>query len=681
MIIPHRQEAFNSGVLSKKLLGKVSLDQYSSGLYSAQNMMILKHGPATTRPGFQFIYEVGDSSIYQRLIPFSVSATVNILIEMGVGYMRFYTFNGTDVGLIEDPEDPGNAYEVSHTLTEAQIRELQYAQSSDVLYMTHRDVPPMKLSRYSNTDWDLSNIVFLDGPYQDMNIEATHKLTPSATTGSITVTASGSGFTPFTADWVGRAIRIQNHAASTQWGWCKVTAYTDSTHVTATVIEDFATTTASSLWRVGEWSEATGYPGSVTIHQQRLCFGGWEGSPQKIVGSKLYNYTDFSPTNAGGEVTAEESFSFDLSTEKVDDIIWLRSFGTSLIAGTSGSEFSLYPSGSTLSPLDIASKRESLYGSNKSQPILHGSNIVFCERLNRRVRAISYDYVTDSYKGPELTVLSDGITQSGIEELVLQAQPQSIIWSRLADGTLAALTIDDDQKVYAWHSHNSPNGKLRSMVSLPSIEYNQDMVFAIIEREIDGNTVKYIEMLTRFLDDNLDIDNYIFLDSSLSLSQETPFHTISGLEHLEGEEVTVTSNNAIVGTYTVESGTIDLGVYLTSVVVGIPYDHCLETLPFRSPSPTQIDYALAKISITEVGIITSKTIGLKFTMSGSNRFQELFSRKANDYMDMAPSYYDELMKLKVGGTWEGMTKLRICGSHGIPAMIISIIVGIEANAD
>jgi hypothetical protein len=680
MIIPHRQESFNAGILSKKLLGKVSLDQYNSALYDALNTILLKHGPAVTRPGFKTVNTVKDVTKYQRLIPFSMSSTTNILLEVGVGYFRFFTFDGQSVGAIEDPSNPGHPLEVSNSLTEAQVKAIQYAQSGDVLYMAQSAIAPKKLSRTSNTSWSFSDITFLDGPYEDMNTDTAKKLTPSATTGT-NKTLTATGFTPFTADWVGRHIRLQNHATETQWGWCKITGYTSSSVVTIDIVEDFASTTATSYWRVGEWSKVTGYPATLTIHQQRLCFGGWSPlATQKIVGSKLFNYTDFSPTQPNGEVTSEEAFSFDLSTEKTSNIKWLRSFGSSLIAGTDGSEFSLFPSGPTLAPTDIASKRESTYGSSSGIPEIVGSSIVFCERLNRRLRAISYDYVSDSYKGPDLTILSDDVTLAGVEEIVFQAQPHSILWARLSDGTLAAMTIDDDQKVYAWHKHTlAEGGLIKSLAVLPSAEYKQDMLFAIVERAVDGDTVRTIEMLDRFFDGGLTPEEYNFLDSSLTYSG-TAVSTLTGLEHLEGKTVRVTSENAVIGDFTVVNGEVSLEVEVTKAVVGLPYTHYIEQMPFKSPNKDSIDYALARISMCDLVLITDNTTGLKVSQGGSASSEIIWARKFNDYMDQAPTPYDPTITVRVPSKWGNFSRLRIEGTSGIPFMLIATIAGVEINA-
>lgn len=681
--IPIRQEGFNSGVLSKKLLGKISLAQYNNGLYSASNILCLKHGPAATRPGFRFVYEVGDSTKYQRLIPFSQSTNDNILLEVGEGYFRFYTFDGQTVGLIEDPDNPGNAYEVLNSFTETQIKELSYVQSQDVLYICHSDFHPKKLSRIADNNWNFEDIGFLDGPYQDMNTNTTYKLKPSAATGAgITITASGTGFEPFTPDWVGRHIRIQNHSTATQWGWAKVTAYISTTKVTADVIEDFGGTTASKYWQLGEWSDVTGYPSTVTIHQQRLVFANWAGEPQKAVGSKLFSFTDFSPSDPDGTVSDDHSFSYRISNEKTNNVLWVRSHGTSLILGADAGEYSIYPSGTTLSPLDIASKRESSYGSIRHAPVISESSILFIERLGRRVRAIAYDYVSDSYKGPELTVMADDITIEGIEELAYQQQPQSFVWGRLGDGTLIGLTYDEEQKIFAWHTHSTANrGRIKSIAVLPSPEFKQDMLFSIVQREINGSTVKYIEVMDRLFDEELEVGDFNFLDSSLKYSG-TATYTLGNLDHLEGETVRVLRNNAILGDYTVSSGSITLDREVEEAVVGLVYDHSMTLLPPNLSSSSGVDMLLAKAKLNEIALLTRRTTGVTLEASSAYHYTDtLWARKFNDKMDQAPSAYEEVKYSgQLPSRWSPNDKLTINGNGGVPMMIVSTVLGVSVNA-
>ena len=93
-------------------------------------------------------------------------------------------------------------FELATPYTTAQLFDIKFAQSADVMYITHPEHEVEKLSRTGHTAWTLTDVDFTNGPFQDANITTT-TLTPSThTTGTgRTLTASattginsGSGF-------------------------------------------------------------------------------------------------------------------------------------------------------------------------------------------------------------------------------------------------------------------------------------------------------------------------------------------------------------------------------------------------------------------------------------------------------------------------------------------------------
>lgn len=84
--------------------------------------------------------------------------------------------------------------------------EINYTQSADIIYLSHKSHEPAKLTRTSaHTGWSLSDIDFVDGPYLDENITDT-TIYASANTGSVTLTASAN---LFASTDVGRLVRLR----------------------------------------------------------------------------------------------------------------------------------------------------------------------------------------------------------------------------------------------------------------------------------------------------------------------------------------------------------------------------------------------------------------------------------------------------------------------------------------
>jgi hypothetical protein len=115
------------------------------------------------------------------------STTDAYVLEWGNLYIRFYR-NGGQI------QSGGAAYEVTTTYTTAQLRDLHFVQSNDIIYIFHPDVAPRKLVRTDHTSWAISDVDWTRGPFEDQNTSTT-TITPSATTGTITLTASAATFT------------------------------------------------------------------------------------------------------------------------------------------------------------------------------------------------------------------------------------------------------------------------------------------------------------------------------------------------------------------------------------------------------------------------------------------------------------------------------------------------------
>jgi hypothetical protein len=79
---------FSKGEISDELVSRVDVPAYATALKRARNVIILKYGGVTKRPGTRFVAEVYDPTNPVRLVPFQFSLTQTYALEMGQGYMR-----------------------------------------------------------------------------------------------------------------------------------------------------------------------------------------------------------------------------------------------------------------------------------------------------------------------------------------------------------------------------------------------------------------------------------------------------------------------------------------------------------------------------------------------------------------------------------------------------------------
>jgi hypothetical protein len=79
---------FSKGEIAEELIARVDVQSYSSAVKQARNVLILKYGGLTKRPGTRLVGEALDASAPVRLIPFQFSLTQAYALELGQGYMR-----------------------------------------------------------------------------------------------------------------------------------------------------------------------------------------------------------------------------------------------------------------------------------------------------------------------------------------------------------------------------------------------------------------------------------------------------------------------------------------------------------------------------------------------------------------------------------------------------------------
>ena len=197
---PLIQPTFSGGELSPSLYARVDIERYGNSVRTAKNFIVRPTGGLVNRPGLQFIGEVKDSTKRVRLIPFEFSTEVAYIIELGHLYARFYA-NGA---LLRDGSN--NPVEVVTPYTEAQLAEVKFTQSADVLFFAHPDHAPRKLTRLTATSFSFGEFVPREGPFRDVNANEALKIAVSAKSGTVTVT---SNYDAFTSDMVGLLLYVE----------------------------------------------------------------------------------------------------------------------------------------------------------------------------------------------------------------------------------------------------------------------------------------------------------------------------------------------------------------------------------------------------------------------------------------------------------------------------------------
>ena len=434
---------FTGGELSPRLDGRNDLAKYSSGCATLENLVIYPHGSAARRPGTNFVAAVKDSTKKTRLIPFEFSTTQTYMLEFGDQYIRFYKDNGQILS-------GGSAYEISTPYLEAELFDLKFAQSADIMYICHPNHEVEKLSRTGHTSWSLTDVDFTKGPFLDANTTTT-TLTPSAAgTGSRTITASAvtgiNGGSGFLATDVGRQIHFND-------GYGVITAITSTTVVTANITTAFANANAITNWFLGAFSDTTGHPSCVTFFEQRLVFAATLNNPQTVYFSKSGDYENMD-ANLGGTIADDDAIIYTIASNQVNAIRFMTATRT-LIIGTAGGEFVVSGGGtdSAITPTNILIKKQSNHGAANIDAIAVGNATLFLQRARRKIRELAYNFDVDGYVAPDMTILAEHITEGGLTQVAYQQEPNQIVYATREDGELVGLTYQREQQVTAWHRH------------------------------------------------------------------------------------------------------------------------------------------------------------------------------------------------------------------------------------
>jgi len=342
-------------------------------------------------------------------------------------------------------------FELATPYTTAQLFDIKFAQSADVMYITHPAHEVEKLSRTGHTAWTLTDVDFTGGPFQDVNTTTTTLNPASHTVGTgVAVVASavtgingGSGF--LTTD-IGRLIYFRD-------GYMKVTARADTTNITVEIIKDLGSATASEDWRLGAFSDTTGHPSCVTFFEQRLVFAGTTNQPQTIFFSKSGDYENMD-ANIGGTIADDDAIIYTIASNQVNAIRFMTSTRT-LIIGTAGGEFTVSGGGtdSAVTPTNILIKKQSNHGAANVDAIAVGNATLFLQRAKRKIRELAYNFDVDGYIAPDMTILAEHITEGGLTQIAYQQEPNQIVYGVRGDGELVGLTYQREQQVTAWHRH------------------------------------------------------------------------------------------------------------------------------------------------------------------------------------------------------------------------------------
>jgi hypothetical protein len=522
---------FTAGEVSRALLGRGDLRAYENGALTLRNVFIQPTGGVTRRAGLRYIDTAPGAG---RLIAFEFSTEQVYLLVLTDGLISVYA-DGAAVTTLAAPWSAD------------QISSVAWTQSADTLLLTHPEVPPKKLTRsaagtWALADWSyIADVNAIQQPYYKF-AEPDVTITPTATTGSITLTASAN---VFESGHDGTRLRVGGKEV-------EITAVSSPTVVTATVIETLGGTGATIDWQEQAFSPVRGYPVSVAFHQDRLVIGGSRDLPNRLWLSKSGELFNFDL----GTGLDDESIEFSILSDQVNAIRGIFS-GRHLQVFTSGAEWMV--TGDPLTPATVQIRRQTRIGSVVTRyipPVNVDGATLFVARNGEQIQEFLYTDLEQAYQTTDLALVSRHILPVPVD--MDFDQRQRLLFVVREDGKFATMTVFRSEEVAAWTLHETDGSAL-------SVSVVGEDVYLLLAR--DG--VFTIEQF----------DAALNLDAALTGESETPVDEWSGLEHLEGRTVSVVADGIVLDDREVIDGAVTLEEPASVVQIGLPYTHIVEPLP------------------------------------------------------------------------------------------------------
>lgn len=554
------QRSFAGGEMSPEMFGRIDDVKYQTGAATMKNFIATPQGPAENRAGFGFVREVKDSTKRTRLIPFTYSTTQTMVIELSPGYIRFHTQGGTLLS-------GGVPYEIANPYAEADIFDIHYVQSADVMTLVHPNYAPRELRRLGATNWTLTTINFGSPIAAPTGVTATRYIPASSSTNADTYETMSYVVTAITADEIGESVSssvasVTNNifvtGATNTISWSAVTGasryrvykllgglygYIGSTTGTSIVDNNIAPDlSVTPPIYDNEFVSSGNYPGAVSYFEQRRCFAGTINEPQKIWMTKSGTESNLS---YGLPIRDDDRIEFRVAAREANTIRHIVPL-TQLLLLTGSAEWRVSSLNSDeITPTTISVRPQSYIGASNVQPVIINNALVYCGARGGHVRELGYNWQASGFITNDLSIRSAHLFDNyEISDMAFAKAPIQMVWFVSTSGMLLGLTYTPEQQVGAWHKHDT-DGVFESCTVVA--EGNEDRLYVVVKRTINGQTKRYVErMSSRHFDS---IEGAFFVDSGATYdgtnTTATTVTVSGGTTWGPSDVLTITASSAI----------------------------------------------------------------------------------------------------------------------------------------
>ncbi len=323
---------------------------------------------------------------------------------------------------------------------------------------------------------------------------------------------------------------------------------------------------ATTEWQEQSYSAVRGYPAAVTLHQNRLWFGGTLSQPDGIWGSKSGLYFNFDIGDG------EDNDALDL-TANVGEIFTIRHLVSNrdLQVFTTGAElFVESPQGKPVTPANARIRRQTPFGSSFVRPTIFDGGTLFIQKTGSALREFiftdqeaAYTSVAVSSLAPHLIL--DPVQQTSVKGALNRSEAYCFLINK--DGSIAVFySVRGEQKA-GW-SLWTTRGTWHSICSI------HERLFVVSTRDDGSGTTK---LFLEEFQSNMPMDFCDSFDGAASV-----FTGLTSSHFSNDAVVKATNGNDFLGSYTISGGQIDVSSVksgITQAFIGYDFTLTLKTLP------------------------------------------------------------------------------------------------------
>ena len=301
------------------------------------------------------------------------------------------------------------------------------------------------------------------------------------------------------------------------------------------------------------WSSTRGWPKTICFYEGRLVIGGTQSKPQSLFLSKSSDFFNFDTEEADDD----DAIFATISSRTLNDIVDVYP-GRNLQIFTSGAEFAV--TSKPVTPSNIQITPQTAHGANSVEVQDVDGATIFIDRFGKSLLTFLYSFNEDAYTSDDRSVLASHLIKQPVDMALLAGTASDDAnWLFIVndDGTAAILNTLRSQDINGFTSWTT-DGEIKNVTTVG------EKLFMVVETDVTSTVEQWD--FTRLLD--------------RSVRKTATSGTIDGLEHLEGETVSIVTRGDDSGEndgFVLADQTVSGG----SITLPAPYDTGYSTLEYE----------------------------------------------------------------------------------------------------